>query len=97
MILTLVLPVSLTCMVVSVVSAVQGRNMIQASSQSAFELYMNQVALRCAYENADLQADFPGLLADELPGLASTVASFGGSLYFPGTAARPGGCRPTAA
>ena len=82
MMLALVLPLSLTCMVVSVVSAVQGRNLIQMSSQSAFELYMNQVAMRCMYENADLQSDFPGLLADELPGMARTVEDFKGSFFL---------------
>lgn len=82
MILTLVLPVSLTCMVVSIVSVVQGRSLIQMSSQSAFELYMNQVAMRCVYENADLQSDFPGFLTDELPGLVRTVESYHGLLYI---------------
>ena len=82
MMLTLVLPVSLTCMVVSVVSTVQGRGLIQTSSQNAFELYMNQVAMHCVYENVDLQTDFPGLLSDELPGLARRVESYQGTLYI---------------
>ena len=81
MILTLVMPVSLTCMAVSIVSAGQGRGLIQVSSQNAFELYLNQVAIRCVYENADLRTDFPGLLSDELPSLAHTVESYHGTLY----------------
>ncbi|MBR1584913.1 MAG: histidine kinase [Clostridia bacterium] len=82
MILSLVLPVSLTCMAVSVISVMQGRELIQMSSQSAFELYMDQVAMRCVYEHADLRSDFPGLLADELPGMARTVDGFKGSFYL---------------
>ncbi|MBQ8954282.1 MAG: histidine kinase [Clostridia bacterium] len=82
MILALVLPVSLTCMAISIVSAAQGRALIEENSQNALSMYLDQVALRCAYENVDFENDFPGLLKDELPGLAKTVEQFHGAFYL---------------
>ena len=73
MILALVLPACLTCMAVSVISAVQGRALIEENSRNALSMYLDQVALECRYEHADLENDFPGILADKLPPLARTV------------------------
>ena len=82
MILALVLPACLTCMAVSVISAVQGRALIEENSRNALSMYLDQVALECRYEHADLENDFPGILADKLPPLARTVEEFKGAFYL---------------
>ena len=82
MILALVLPACLTCIAVSVISAVQGRALIEESSRSSLSMYMDQVALRYSYEHTDGQEDFPEALKEELSGLVNTVDQYHGTFYI---------------
>ena len=82
MILILVLPASLACMVVSAISVFHGRELIEMNSQNAFSLFLDRMAIR--YENGmvDPLADFPNLVAGDLPALVKTVQEeFHGEMY----------------
>lgn len=82
MILTLVLPVSLTCMVVSVVSVAQGRELIEMNSQNAFSMFLERMVIRYESASVDPLADFPTLVAEDLPTLVKTVQEeYHGEMY----------------
>ena len=82
MILALVLPVSLACIAISVVSAVQTSNLVDQSSYNAFSMYLNTVALRYEYEGIDPLEDFPSLIAANLsPLYQEATEAYGGSIY----------------
>ncbi|MBQ6384226.1 MAG: histidine kinase [Clostridia bacterium] len=81
MLLVLVLPVSLICIVISIVSAVQGSQLAYLVGNNGLSAYGEKVVLQCRYENIDLTADFPASFARKISGLLSVVSPNGGSLY----------------
>ena len=81
MILTLVLPLSLICIVISNVSAVQGSRLSYTIGENGLSDYAEKAVLRCRYEEIDLTSDFPASFAREISGLLPVVSQNGGSLY----------------
>ncbi len=66
MIVALVLPVSLVCLTLSVVSICKSREAVDSMSQNAFSFYLDQVALRQELGDIDVMTDFPAGLAPSL-------------------------------
>ena len=82
MILALVLPVSVACIAISLVSAVQTSNLVDQSSYNAFSMYLGTVALRYEYEGIDPLEHFPDAIAANLnPLYREATATYGGSIY----------------
>ena len=63
MILALVLPVSLICLALSIVSVYQSARSTYAANQNAFSMYIDQIALRQELGDIDILQDFPASLA----------------------------------
>ena len=81
MILSLVLPISITCIAIAVVSMAQTSRLVYESSSSALSLHMQNVVLKQEYEAEEASDSFPGKIAEKITGLRQTVAGFGGNLY----------------
>ncbi|MBQ9252943.1 MAG: histidine kinase [Clostridia bacterium] len=82
MMLTLVLPVSLTCLIISIISMLQGRELIEMNSQNAFSLFLDRMAIR--YENGAIDPldGFPSQVANDLSALVNSVQEeFHGEMY----------------
>ena len=87
MILALVLPISLVCMALSVISISQSRKTTEEMNQNAFSFYMDHLALRNELGDLDALKDFPAALAPHLTllhwnvGLGDSRVFNGGSVY----------------
>ena len=81
MMLSLVLPISITCIAVASVSVIQTSRLIRESGSSALALHMQNVVLKREYEEDETPDLFPGTIAGDITGLRQTVAGYGGSLY----------------
>lgn len=82
MMLTLVLPVCLTCMAISVISLVQGRELVEMNNQNAFSLFLDRMVIR--YENGAINPlqDFPSQVAQDMLALVKAVQEeFDGTMY----------------
>ena len=81
MILTLVLPISLTCMALSVVSVVQARELNYTNSQNGFSSYLDKIAMTYAYEEIDPLKDFPSVLAKDMSFFYRTISNWRGEVF----------------
>ena len=87
MMLALVLPVSLVCLVLSVVSIYQSRASTYEMNQNALSFYLDEIALREELGDIDIVSDFPSSLAPKLTllywnaGANDSRVFNGGSVY----------------
>ena len=86
MVLTLVLPLSIIAIVLSLLSAIQGADLTEQTSKNGFLAYVDKVALRHELGGLDVMSDFPATLADTLAPLNLVlqnqgITEHGGRVY----------------
>ncbi len=81
MMLALVLPLSLTAIALSVLSAFQGAELLNSSDKNGFSAYVDKIALRHELGDLDVLTDFPATLAEVMAPL--NLVAQGDEIYVP--------------
>ncbi len=81
MILALVLPVSLICVIISVISITQSRDLTYLIGSNGLSSFLNTAALQYQTENWDPSTDFPKGIAERFHHFCTSVEEFDGEVY----------------
>ena len=81
MILALVLPVCLICVVISVISIVQSRELTYQIGNNGLSSFLRTAALQFEQENWDPLTDFPAGVSEKFSHFHAYVEAYNGKVY----------------